>query len=471
MAGALPRPKRKSTKSTSPVAPEEVLYTDKDRSGDTLDLDPATLCPNPFNRREMKGVPELAATISEVGLLQNIAHIRAEVWLKAYPDTADKITAPNVILFGEHRWRAVQQLGWETIPSVLRDDKVEEARLITLIENLRRAQLSPLEEAEHYQSLRDAGLSYQQIAEKVGETADGAISKGTVWKRVRLLELDPEVQQALRDGVLKVSAAEKAQELNSEDQRDYLSLVVGGARPAEARAQILARQRQAEGASDDASVSNGNASSRDAITSPTPLGGEEAVSNGNATGRGEADGAAVPEGKSVSNGNAKGTPPAQRAPKQGKSTTGKDDADRRTAAAARDAACRRLIETVDQSDPESHELLLSVLTATVLAPQQQSAAQQRAFTWLREANRHGLDAADASAYFNAVQMSGDDGLQRLAAFACGLAAAELRTTARRQSWSSREIHHLRVLQEHAEYEPTTEWEQKELGLVTAGGTR
>ncbi|WP_372412041.1 ParB/RepB/Spo0J family partition protein [Streptomyces luteireticuli] len=470
MAGALPRPKRKSTKSTPQVAPEEVLYTDKDRSGDTLDLDPATLCPNPFNKREMKGVPELAATISEVGLLQNIAHIRAEVWLQTYPDTADKITAPNVILFGEHRWRAIEQLGWKTIPSVLRDDKVEDARLITLIENLRRAQLSPLEEAEHYHALRESGFSYEQIAEKVGETADGAISKGTVWKRVKLLDLAPEVQQALRDGRLKVSSAEKAQKLDSGDQRDYLALVLGGARPAEAHAQVLARQRQVDEALDDVTVSNGNAGGGDVAATEASSANHLAVSNGN--GEVEADNTtSLPNEEAVSNGNAAGSPPAQRKPKQSKSLAGKDESDRRAAAAARDTACRLLIETVDTDDAATHELLLSVLTATLLAPQQQSAAQQRAFVWLREVDRHGIDATDALAYFGAVQESGDIALQRLAAFASALAAAELRTVARRQTWTSREIHHLSILQKHADYEPQTEWEKKELGLVAAGGAR
>ncbi|WP_031088917.1 ParB/RepB/Spo0J family partition protein, partial [Streptomyces sp. NRRL S-15] len=202
MAANLPRPKRTSTKS-APAAPskEEAFYRGgKDRSGDTVELHPKDLCPNPFNRRAMSGVAELAATIEEVGLLQNIAHIPADIWLTHYPETAEKITAAHVILFGEHRWRAVQTLGWQTIPSVLMDDKVADARLITLIENLRRAQLSPLEEAEHYEALRSSGLSYEQIAQKVGETAKGAISKGTVWKRVQLLALEPEVQGAFRAG-------------------------------------------------------------------------------------------------------------------------------------------------------------------------------------------------------------------------------------------------------------------------------
>ncbi|MFB1044379.1 ParB/RepB/Spo0J family partition protein [Streptomyces chrestomyceticus] len=446
MAGTLPRPKRKSTKSAPVVAPEEVLYTDTDRDGDTLDVALGALCPNPFNKRKKKGVPELAATIREVGLLQNIAHIRAETWIAAYPETKDQITAPNVILFGEHRWLALQELGWDTIPSVLCDDKVNEARLITLIENLRRAQLDPLEEAEHYRGLRAEGLSYEQIAEKVGETAEGAISKGTVWKRAKLLELAPEMQQALKDGTLKVSAAEKAQKLSDSDQRAYLGLVRNGVRPAEAHAQVVARQLQPADA-------------------PVP---ENTVSNGNGSAKRNSA-----ETEVVSKGNAKPaqpTPPAQRKP-QPAPANDKADADRRAAAASRDAACRLLLETTDLADPATHELVLGVLATAILAPQQQSAAQQRAYTWLKETGRHGLDAADAASYFTAVQDSGDAASQRLAAFAVALAAAELRTIARRRSWGSRERAHLRVLQEHAEYEPQTEWEKSELGMAAAEGSR
>ena len=461
MAGTLPRPKRKSTKPNTEVNPKEVLYTDTDRSGDTLELELASLCSNPFNKRAKKGVPELAATIRTVGLLQSIAHISAEVWLKTYPETRDQITAPNVILFGEHRWLACQELGWETIPSVLRDDKVEDARLITLIENLRRAQLSPLEEAEHYQELRKAGLSYEQIAEKVGETANGSVSKGTVWKRIKLLELAPSVQQALKDGTLKVSAAEKAQQMNHDDQEDYLGLVRDGAHPAEAQAQILARQRQDEAPAAPDPVSNGN-------------GEADPAGDGSDASTESAPDLTADNPETVSNGNgAPAAPPSQRKPKQAKQSPVRDkgDADRRAAAADRETFCRTLLECTDVTDPANSDLILSVLTAAVLAPPQQSAAQQRAFTWLKETGRHGLAATDAAAYFAAIQDSEDAAAQRLAAFASALAAAELRTAARRQSWGSRERNHVRVLQEHADYQPQTEWEKTELGLVTAGGTR
>lgn len=463
MAGALPRPKRNSTKPEPEVPPAEVLYTDTYRSGDTLDLELSSLCPNPFNKREKKGIPELAATIEEVGLLQNIAHIRADVWLDTYPDTRDQITAPHVILFGEHRWLACKELGWETIPSVLHDDKVKDARLITLIENLRRAHLSPLEEAEHYQALRVDGLSYEQIAEKVGETANGAVSKGTVWKRIKLLELAPAVQQALRDNTLRVSAAEKAQQLDHADQGDYLGLVRSGIHPAEAQAQILARQRQDEAPDTSNPVSTGNAD-----TDPADEPGTVSTGNGDL----ETDSANVPETVSTGNG-ASAAPPAPRKPKQDirPSPRDKADTDRRTAAAAREAACRTLLKSTDVTDPANSEYILSVLTAAVLAPPQQSAAQQRAFTWLKETGRHSLDAADAATYFAAIQDSDDASAQRLAAFASALAAAELRTAARRQSWGSRERNHVRILQEQAVYVPQTEWETSELGTAAAGEPR
>ncbi|MFE6911950.1 ParB/RepB/Spo0J family partition protein [Streptomyces erythrochromogenes] len=431
MAPNLPRPKRTSTKQ-APAAPptEDAFYRGgRDRSGDTVELHPKDLCPNPFNRRAMSGVVELAATIETVGLLQSIAHIPADIWIEHYPETAEKITAANVILFGEHRWRAVQSLGWEIIPSVLMDDKVADARLITLIENLRRAQLSPLEEAEHYESLRSSGLSYEQIAQKVGETAKGAVSKGTVWKRVQLLALEPEVQGALRDGTLAVSTAEKLQKMSAEDQREAVALVQGGMRPLEAQAQLLARQRQDE-----------------AVPDVKLAEGESAVSNGNA----------APKPRTIAK------------KEQPKPSADQYEQDRSTAAAARDAACQLLVETVDVGGTADSGLLLKAMTGALLAPQQQSAAQQRALVWLRRTERHSLDEQNAGTYFNTVQDSGDGELQRLAAFAIALAAAELRTAARRHSWGSREVGYLRLLQDHAQYAPETAWEKKELGSDTTG---
>jgi len=483
MAGPIPRPKRNSTRTTPAPAPSPTagaaLYADRDHSGDTLDVALEDLCPNPFNKREMKGVAELAATIREVGLLQDIAHIRADVWLATYPETAEHITRPNVILFGEHRWRAFRLLERKTIPSVLRDDKVADARLITLVENLRRAQLAPLEEAAHYQALRESGLSYEQIADKVGETAAGTVSKGTVWKRVQLLGLTPEAQDALRDGTLKVSAAEKLQKLTDDDQREALALVRAGVHPVEAQARVLARQRQAGDPLPAASgtVSNGNASVPTKERAHT-------VSTGNALASADVEGpVAVSDGngdRPPSQDTALDTPgasgqtvttsvPARRAVPEQPAADGYEH-DRRDAAAARDAACRRLLEEIDVRDSSSDGLLVRVLTAAALAPPQHAAAQQRALVWLRGVGRHGVEASGAGAYFDAVQESGEGDLRCLVAFAMALAACELRTSGRRQRWGSRERDHVRVLREFARYVPGTEWERKELGVGSAETT-
>ncbi|MBF4138140.1 ParB/RepB/Spo0J family partition protein [Streptomyces albidoflavus] len=440
---SLPRPKRTSTAPPPTVAPEDTLYTDIDRSGDTLDVPLSALCPNPFSKRKKKGVAELAATIEEVGLLQNIAHIRREVWLKVYPETEEAITAPNVILFGEHRWLAFKELERATIPSVLRDDLVDDALLITLIENLRRAQLSPLEEAEHYQTLRDAGLSYEQIADRVGETANGATSKGTVWKRVKLLSLAPAIKQALEDGTLKISAAEKAQPLDHADQTRYLNLVLGGTRPAQAYSQVLAHEQpkgEAEGEASESSVSSGNAAAHSGPPAP----------------RASAEG-----------GNGGASPPKDR--KSGRARA-KDDEhanDRRSAAAAREVACRVIVGYTDVSNPANTKLVMSVLAAAVLTPSNQSAAQQRAFTWLQKTRGK---EGEAQSYFAAIHDSPDPVEQRLAAFAVALATTELRMASRRQAWGPRERNYVRLLQTYGDYQPATEWEAAQLGLETAGGT-
>lgn len=456
MPQPIKRPARKSTKpvGTPPPNARDALYTDKVRSGDVIDLPLGSLCPNPFNKRQMKGIAELAATIKDVGLLQQIAHIRAETWLKHYPETRDKITADNVILFGEHRWRAFQELGRDVIPSQLRDDRVADARLITLIENLRRSQLSVLEEAEHYQALRDEGLSYEQIAEKVGETAEGSISKGTVWKRVKLLQLDEAVLAELHAGKLATSAAEKILALpNPADQRDALALIQGGMHAVAAQSEILSRKTTRK--TDETQPDSDAAGAKEPST----------VSNGNAN-------TAQPneEGKaSVSTGNAKAAPPRQRQKDDDKPAADQYERDRATAAADRDAACQYLVEKLDLKAPETAEMLVQVLTAATLAPPQQGPAQQRALVWLRRTGRHGLDESRAGAYFNAVLDSGNEELRRLAAFATALAAGELRTSSRRQSWGSREIGHVQFLQQHAGYVPETSWEKKELRQTAAVG--
>ncbi|MFF7995097.1 ParB/RepB/Spo0J family partition protein [Kitasatospora xanthocidica] len=436
---------------------KDSLYQDGVRPGDTVELDLDTLCPNPFNRREMKGVEELAASIEQVGLIHNISFIPADAWLAEYPDTKDQITAPNVILVGEHRWRSFQLLERKSISAVLRSDQVGEARLIILIENVRRSQLSILEEAELYRELQESGKSLAQIAREIGETAKGAMSKGTVSKRIKLLSLDPELLDALREGTLRTSAAEHLADLSTpEQQKAALALVLSGISAIEARNTVLTAP-QAEVPGD---ASEGLESAAEPVA--------EAGAEGQIPAQPSASAAparpAAPKAGQLSKQPTAGRPSAAASVVSSRSRAeDTTERERAAASAARDAACQRLVETLDVMAAESQDDLLRLFAVATLLPPQQAPAQQRAFKWLQNlgrANGH----ANAAAFFDAVGKSADEKEVRAAAFASALAACELRTAGRRQGWGPREVGHVTFLIDVAHYKPETAWELRQVGL-------
>ena len=114
------------------------------------------------------------------GLLQPVV-------VRARPDGRYELIA------GERRWRAVQRLGWQKIPAVVKD--VDDRALLTLalIENLQRDDLSPLDAALGYQRLmQEFSLPQQEVARLVGK------DRSTVSNTLRLLRLPAEVQQLLQ---------------------------------------------------------------------------------------------------------------------------------------------------------------------------------------------------------------------------------------------------------------------------------
>ena len=118
---------------------------------------------------------------------------------------------------GERRWRAVKELGWKKVPAVIRD--VDEQTLLTLalVENLQRASLSPIDEAEGYERLtRDFSLTHAQIAHAVGR------DRSTIANAVRLLELPKPVQALLDQGAL--SAGHARARLSLGDDREIARL-------------------------------------------------------------------------------------------------------------------------------------------------------------------------------------------------------------------------------------------------------
>ncbi|HVM32932.1 MAG TPA: ParB/RepB/Spo0J family partition protein [bacterium] len=147
--------------------------------------------PNPYQPRKTfraEDLAELVSSVKEKGVLQPIlVRRRAEGW---------------EIIAGERRFRAAQKLGLLTIPAVEVTASDVESLEIALIENLQRADLSPLEEADGYQRLVDEfQMTQEQIALKVGK------DRSSVANALRLLRLAPEVKALVASGRLSAGHA------------------------------------------------------------------------------------------------------------------------------------------------------------------------------------------------------------------------------------------------------------------------
>ncbi|MDQ0284925.1 ParB family chromosome partitioning protein [Desulfofundulus luciae] len=148
--------------------------------------------PNPRQPRQaidQEKIQELALSIREHGVVQPIV-------VRPIPGGKYEIIA------GERRWRACRILGMEYIPAVIRDYGDLEASAISLIENVQREDLSPLEEAMAYRRLIDEfGLTQEDIARLVAK------SRPFIANTLRLLSLPPEVQEMLNAGLITAGHA------------------------------------------------------------------------------------------------------------------------------------------------------------------------------------------------------------------------------------------------------------------------
>jgi ParB family transcriptional regulator, chromosome partitioning protein len=116
------------------------------------------------------------------------------------------------IVAGERRWRAAQRAGLKEIPAVVREATDGEAFELALVENLQRADLNAIEEAEAYQALAEGRqLTQEQIAERVGK------ERSTVANALRLLRLPEDVRDAVRDGRLEMGHARALLALDAAD--------------------------------------------------------------------------------------------------------------------------------------------------------------------------------------------------------------------------------------------------------------
>jgi len=165
-----------------------------------------SIAPNPNQPRkhfDEAAFGELVASIKEVGLVQPVV-------VRPKEDGYELIA-------GERRWKAAQAAGLTDLPAVIKDSSDSESLEIALIENLQREDLNAIEEANAYLCLTQVfNMKQEEIAKKVGK------NRVTVTNILRLLRLNPQIQQMIIDG--QISSGHARALLAIEDQKQQFKI-------------------------------------------------------------------------------------------------------------------------------------------------------------------------------------------------------------------------------------------------------
>lgn len=161
----------------------------------------------PRNQFDEDSLQELADSIQQYGVLQ--------------PLLVKKKDGYYEIIAGERRWRAAKIAGVDKVPVIVRDFDENEIVEIALIENIQREDLSPIEEALAYQRLmKEHHLKQDQIAEKVSK------SRAAITNSLRLLKLDPRVQDMLEEEMISTGHARALLAIHDRDLQYEIAVKV-----------------------------------------------------------------------------------------------------------------------------------------------------------------------------------------------------------------------------------------------------
>lgn len=169
------------------------------------------IIPNRFQPRlqfDDRGLEELANSIKQHGIIQPLVLRRVE----------DKYE----IIAGERRYKAAQMAGLTKVPAVIANIDDNKSAEVAIVENVQRRDLSAIEEARSYKNLLDKGyLTQAELAKKMG------LSQSAIANKLRLLNLDEEVQQALMNNQISERHARSLLVLSShEEQRKWLHRII-----------------------------------------------------------------------------------------------------------------------------------------------------------------------------------------------------------------------------------------------------
>ncbi len=178
--GAILSAESKGTINSATDAGAEVLV------GNMVEVAIEDIYPNPNQPRthfDEKALNELAESIKSLGVIQ--------------PITLRKDGEKFEIISGERRYRASKIAGLASIPAYIRLVNDQELLEMALVENIQREDLDAIEVALTYQRLLDEiGLTQENLSQRVGK------ERSTITNSIRLLRLNPDVQQAIRSGVI-----------------------------------------------------------------------------------------------------------------------------------------------------------------------------------------------------------------------------------------------------------------------------
>lgn len=168
------------------------------------------IIPNRFQPRlnfDEQGLKELSDSIKEHGIIQ--------------PLVLRKLGNKYEIIAGERRFKAAQLAGLTTVPAVISNIDDNKSAEVALVENVQRRDLTAIEEARSYKSLLDKGyLTQEQLAKRMG------LSQPSIANKLRLLNLDEEVQQALLEEKISERHARTLLSLDKEAQKEWLHKII-----------------------------------------------------------------------------------------------------------------------------------------------------------------------------------------------------------------------------------------------------